>query len=250
VDAREHRPVLTLGLLGLMAAAFVKGAIGFGFPTVATPLVALASDVRTAVVILLLPNIVMDGVQIFRRPGVVAAARRHAPLIATGVIGTVIGTQFLRWMSSRALLLSLGVLILCFVAFSLARPSWRLPPRLELSLGPAVGFLAGLLGGITNVFALPTAPYLYALDLPKAEFVRAISVAFLAFKLAQLGAVWQVGLLEPRLLGLSIGAIVVALVTFRLGLWAQDRVPTAVFNRAVLAFLAFVSVAMLFRALW
>jgi uncharacterized membrane protein YfcA len=236
--------------LAVTAAAFVKGAIGFGFPTVATPLVALASDVRTAVVILLLPNIAMDGIQIFRRPGVVAAARRHAPLIATGVLGTVVGTQFLRWMSSRALLLSLGGLILCFVAFSLARPAWRLAPGLEAPLGPVVGFVAGLVGGVTNVFSLPMAPYLYALDLPKAEFVRVISVAFLAFKLAQLGAVWQVGLLEPRLLGLAAGATLVALVTFRLGLWAQDRVPTAVFNRAVLAFLGIVSVAMLIRALW
>jgi uncharacterized membrane protein YfcA len=233
-----------------MVAAFVKGAIGFGFPTVATPLVALASDVRTAVVILLLPNIVMDSVQIVRRPGVVAAARRHAPLIATGVIGTVIGTQFLRWMSSRALLLSLGLLILCFVAFSLARPTWRLAPGLERALGPVVGLLAGLLGGVTNVFALPMAPYLYALDLPKAEFVRAISVSFLVFKLTQLGAVWQVGLMEPRLVALSVGATLVALVTFRLGLWAQDRVPSEVFNRAVLAFLGLVALAMLARVLW
>lgn len=238
------------GLAGLLVAGFVKGAIGFGFPTVATPLLALATDVRTAVVILLLPNIVMDGVQIFRRPGVLAAARRHAPLILAGVVGTVVGTQFLRWMSSRALLLALGTLILVFVTFSLARPAWRLPPDLEQPLGPVVGLLAGVLGGITNVFALPLAPYLYALDLPKAEFVRAISTAFLVFKLTQFGAVWQVGLMEPGLVGLSVGAAAVGLLSFRVGLLGQDRIRPEVFNRAVLGFLAIVSVTMLVRALW
>jgi uncharacterized membrane protein YfcA len=242
--------MLTLGVLGVLLAAFVKGAIGFGFPTVATPLVALASDVRTAVAILVLPNIVMDGVQMVRRPGLIAAARRHAPLLVTGMVGTVVGTQFLRWMSPRALLVSLGALTLTFVVVSLARPAWRLPPRLEGRAGPVVGLATGLLGGVTNVFSLPLAPYLYALDLPKAEFVRTISVAFLGFKLAQLGAVWQVGLMTPRLLGLSAAATLAALVTFRAGLWAQDRVPTAVFNRAVLGFLACVSAVMLVRALW
>ena len=82
------------------------------------------------------------------------------------------------------------------------------------------------------------------------EFVRAIALTFLVFKVVQLGAVWQVGLLEPRLLGLSVGATVVSLVAFRLGQWAQDRVPAEVFRRAVLAFLGIISVTMLLRALW
>lgn len=238
------------GLAGVLVAAFVKGAIGFGFPTVATPLLALATDVRSAVVVLLLPNIVMDGIQIFRRPGVLESVRRHAPLILSGIVGTVVGTQFLRWMSSRGLLLALGGLILVFVLVSLARPAWRLPPELERPLGPVVGLLAGVLGGITNVFALPLAPYLYALDLPKAEFVRAIGAAFLAFKLTQFGAVWQVGLMEPRLLGLSVGATAVGLLAFQLGLRAQDRIHPETFNRGVLNFLGLVSLAMLARALW
>jgi uncharacterized membrane protein YfcA len=59
-----------LGLVGVAAAAFVKGAVGFGYPLIATPLLALATDVRTAVAVLVIPNILMDGVQVVRRPGV------------------------------------------------------------------------------------------------------------------------------------------------------------------------------------
>ncbi len=139
-----------LGLLGVVVAGFVKGAIGFGFPTIATPILALTTDVRTAVVVLLLPNIIMDGFQIVRRPGLLAAARRHAPLIACGVMGMVLGTQFLVRVSPRGLLV----------------------------------------------------------------------------------------------------ATVVALAAFTVGLRVQDRVLSETFNRAVLGFLALVSVAMLARALW
>ena len=92
-------------------------------------------------------------------------------------------------------------------------------------------------------------PYLYAIGLPKAEFVRTISGAFLVFKLTQLGAVWHVGLLDRRVLLLSLAASVVGLAGFRGGLVVQDRVPQAVFNRAVLALLSVVAVAMLVRGL-
>jgi hypothetical protein len=112
-----------------------------------------------------------------------------------------------------------------------------------------VGLAAGLLGGVTNVFALPLAPYLVSLGLPKAEFVRAISLAFLVFKATQLGAVWQVGLMERRLVLLSAAATGAALVVFRLGLAVQDRVRAETFQRAVLVFLAVLSAAMLGRAL-
>jgi hypothetical protein len=237
------------GLLGILVAAFVKGAIGFGFPSVATPLVALATDVRTAVVVLLIPNIIMDGVQVLRRPGIGAALRRHASLIGAGTIGTVVGTQFLASVSPRGLLLALGTVILAFAVFSLTRPAWQIPPGLERPLGPVVGLAAGLLGGVTNVFALPLAPYLVSLGLPKAEFVRAISLAFLVFKATQLGAVWQVGLMERRLVLLSAAATGAALVVFRLGLAVQDRVRAETFQRAVLVFLAVLSAAMLGRAL-
>jgi len=44
--------------------------------------------------------------------------------------------------------------------------------------------------------------------------------------------------------------VVVALLAFRAGLWAQDRVHPETFNRAVLVFLGVVSLAMLGRALW
>ena len=42
----------------VLVAAFIKGAIGFGFRALGTPLLSLVVDVKTAVVVLILPNIV------------------------------------------------------------------------------------------------------------------------------------------------------------------------------------------------
>jgi uncharacterized membrane protein YfcA len=239
----------TAGLGSVAAAAFVKGTIGFGFPLIATPLLALATDVRTAVAALIIPNILMDGVQVIRRPGVVAALRRHAALIVAGIVGTVVGTRFLAELSRPGLLVTLGATVLVFVLLSVVRPDWRLPPGAERPLAPLVGLFAGTLGGLTNTPGVALTPYFYAIGLPKAEFVRAISGTFLVFKLTQLGAVWQVGLLDRRVLLLTLAASAVSLAGFRLGLLVQDRVPQAVFNRAVLVLLAVVALAMLARGL-
>lgn len=237
-----------LGLAGVAVAAFVKGAVGFGYPLIATPLLALATDVRTAVTILVIPNILMDGLQMVRRPGLVGALRRHAPLVATGIVGTVVGTQFLVVVSTRRLFLILGVTLFAFIAVSVARPAWHIAPRAERPLAPVVGLIAGTLGGLTNTPAVVLTPYYYALGLPKAEFVRALSATFLVFKVTQLAAVWQVGLLDRHVWAPWAVGTLVSLGAFGLGLRAQDRVPQATFNRAVLVLLALVCLAMLARA--
>ena len=190
----------------------------------------------------------MDVFQVIRRPGLVAAIRRHASLIATGIVGTVLGTQFLAAISTRGLFLTLGATVLVFVVLSVARPAWRISRGMERLLAPLVGLVAGTLGGLTNAPAVALTPYYYSLGLPKAEFVRALSATFLTFKLTQLGAVWQVGLLDRWVWLPWAAATLVSLGAFRLGLAAQDRVPQATFNRAVLALLAIVGLAMLARA--
>jgi uncharacterized membrane protein YfcA len=43
--------------IALLLAAFVKGATGLGFPLIATPTIALLLDIRTAVTVLILPNL-------------------------------------------------------------------------------------------------------------------------------------------------------------------------------------------------
>lgn len=220
-----------------LVAAFVKGAIGFGFPTLATPLLALVVDPKAAMVALILPNIAMDGVQAVRRGGVAATARRMLPVVVPGAIGTVLGTRLLTALSPRVVTLILGAVILVFTALSLARSFPRVSPAQERWLSPLVGAAAGVVGGVTNVPGTPLVIYFYALGLDKVEFVRSVGFTFVLYKLVQLGAVAWYGLLTPALLGVSALLSVAGLAGFALGLRVQDRLDQRTFNRAVLAFL-------------
>ena len=236
--------------VAVLFASLVKGAIGFGFPTVSTPLLALFIDVKDAVVLLILPNLVMDVLQAVRRGELAATARRFAVLVAFGAVGTVIGTRLLIVLSARTAMTVLGVSMLAFVALNATRWAPRVRPGSEGWLGPGVGFGCGVIGGLTNVPGTPLVIYFYALGLAKVDFVRAVAVTFALYKLFQLGAVTWYGLMTWPLLGLSAVLTVIALVGFRGGLAIQDRLDQRTFNRAILGYLAVLGVLLVGRGFW
>jgi len=233
----------------VLLAAFVKGAIGFGFPTLGTPLLSLVLEVKTAVVVLILPNIVMDGIQFARVGAPVHTVRRFALLLVFGAVGTVIGTRLLVALSSRTAILLLGAFIVLFVALTAAGRSPRVDARWESWLSPIAGLLVGIVGGITNVPGTPLVMYFHALGLAKREFVASVAFTFVVYKLVQLGAVVYYGLLPWSLVPASVGLTAVALAAFALGLVVQDRLEQQTFNRTVLGFLGALGVWLVVRGL-
>ncbi|HKW91076.1 MAG TPA: sulfite exporter TauE/SafE family protein [Methylomirabilota bacterium] len=233
----------------VLAAALIKGAIGFGFPSLATPLLSLVVDVKTAVVVLILPNIVMDGIQFVRRGTPLATARRFSLLLAAGSVGVVLGTRVLTLLSARAATLTLGVFVLLFVALNATGLSPKVPPQWEGWLSPVAGFVAGVVGGVTNSPATPLVLYFHAIGLSKHEFVSSLAFTFILYKVVQLGAVTWYGLLPWSLLWISLGLIAIGLGGFLLGLRVQDRLDERAFNRAVLVFLGVLGAWLLVRNL-
>ena len=239
--------MLVAGAVAL--ASFVKGSVAFGFPLVATPLLALVLDMKTAVVISLVPNLVMDGVQVVRRGGVLGSARRLLVLLSFGLIGMVVGTRLLVVLPPRVATAALGALLLAFVGLNAVGLAPRVPARWEPWLAAPVGLLAGVLGGVTNVPGTPLALYFHALGMDKHEFVRAVALSFLVYKLVQLGAVAWYGLVTGPLLLASLGLTVVGLGAFALGLKVQDCLAERTFNRLVLVCLAALGLWLIVRAL-
>jgi uncharacterized membrane protein YfcA len=225
--------------------------IAFGFPIVATPLLALVVDVKTAIALSILPNIVMDALQAGRQRGeLLATARRVIVLLASGFVGTLIGTRSLVLMPPGVALAILGVVVLGFVALNVSGASFRVPARWEPWLSPPVGVAAGFLGGVTNVPGTLLVIYFHALGMDKQAFVRSVALCFMTYKLIQLGTVAYYGLLTWPLLGASAALTVVGLGAFWLGLRVQDSLPERIFNRAVLVFLALLGVSLLGRSAW
>ena len=125
--------------LVLMGAAFVIGAIGFGFGLTTSPLLLLILEPQTVV-------IVINAVAIIAFSLVLVETREHlrnrelAPMGIAAVLGTPIGVFALSTLDSSVLRISIGVLVLVLTAMVVFNAEWRVPyPRIS---GPILGFVS------------------------------------------------------------------------------------------------------------
>ncbi len=233
----------------LLLAAYVKGTTGMGFPLIATPMVALLLEIRTAVTILIIPNIVMDSAQILRRGFPAEVLRRFAGMLWLVVLGVFLGTRALVALPMWILNLTLGTVVLVFVISNLFPLDYHIPRRLEGILSPVVGLFGGFIMGMTNAGGPAFAIYLYSLRLPKTEFIKSIATIFIINKVSQLIAVSTWNLLTLSTLRLSAVVTLYVLLGFYLGLKSQDRVNQKTFNRVLLSLLFVIGVTLMVRAL-
>ncbi|MBI4522841.1 MAG: sulfite exporter TauE/SafE family protein [Deltaproteobacteria bacterium] len=235
--------------LALLLAAFVKGTTGLGFPMIATPMVAMLLDIRTAITILVIPNILMDFAQILRGGFPSAVLRRFAWLLVLSVVGVFLGTKLLVMLPIWILNFTLGIMVLMFVSSQWIRFDFTISTNREQIVSPVVGLAAGFLNGMTNVAGPPLAMYLYSLKLPKLEFIKSIATIFVVTKASQLVAVSTWNLFTPQTLFLSLEVTVVVLLGFYAGLKTQDRIHQQTFNRWLLAFLFATGITLVIRSL-
>jgi hypothetical protein len=242
---------LTHVLVGaaLLLAAFVKGATGLGFPLIATPMIALLLDIRTAVTVLILPNLFMDSAQVIRNGIPYDVFRRFSSLILPTIIGVFLGTMALVNTPLWILNFCLGVMVILFVLSNLLKFAFTISPRGEKILSPIFGFISGFLNGLTNAAGPALAIYLYSLKLEKRTFVKSLATIFVTTKLSQLVAISTWNLLNWETITLSVQVLLFTLAGFYAGIKAQDRVNQRNFNRGLLLVLAVIGVTLLLRAL-
>ena len=235
--------------IALLIAAFVKGATGLGFPLIATPTVALLLDIRTAITILILPNLFMDSAQIIRRGFPYDVFRRFASLIAPTIVGVFLGTMVLVKLPLGVLNFCLGAMVLVFVFANMLKLSFTISLRAEKILSPLFGFLSGFLNGMTNAAGPTLAIYLYGLKLEKHAFVKSIATIFVVTKISQLVAISTWDLFNWATISLSVQVLLFTLAGFYAGIKAQDRVNQQTFNRGLLVLLFLIGLILIWRAL-
>lgn len=233
---------LNAGLIGLLLATFVlagivKGVTGMGLPTVAMGVLGTTLSPLAAVAILIIPSLVTNVWQLLAGPAKVRLVRRLWTMMLCIVVGTLFGTKLLvvvdPVVSSRAL----GIALVVYAAHALCSPAMPVPERLQPWLSPVVGMLTGVISGATGVFVIPAVPYLQALGLQKDELVQALGLSFTVSTVALAGGLFAHGVFRPDQLGLSLLAVIPALVGMWLGSIMRRKISPAVFRRCFLLLL-------------
>ncbi len=211
---------LLLCTLIFVLAGLPKGVLGLGLPTVAMSLLALLMTPAEAAALLLIPSLLTNVWQFCAGPAPWQSVKRLLPLQLALVPGTLLSIPLLTGSDSAGLAAALGAVL---VAYGLIGwTGWRLPvpDRHEGKIAPLVGFVTGLITGMTGVFVLPAVPYLQSLALDKERLIEALGLTFTVASLALLiGLWWQDALAIERL-----GASSLLLLPALLGMWVGQRV--------------------------
>lgn len=241
---------LALILLTILGAAVVKGAIGFGFPLAATPIISAVWDPRHAVLLLSLAALVNNVGVATRGGGSRRTFRRLLPTMAGVVAGTVVGALVMASIDARLLGIVVGGATVIFGIVGLVNPDLAVPPHVERKIALPVGLAGGLLGGSTSIFAPVLASYVFAIKLAKRELVFFLSLMYLVGGIVQVITFVRLGLYDAPTLTIALVSIVPNVLGVMLGLRLQDWIDPISFRRLVVFVIMLTGLSLVVRGLW
>jgi uncharacterized protein len=238
-------------VLVIAFAGVTQGALGFGFPFIATPLIAMTSDMRTAVITVLLPTLAV----------VVAGLARSGPLrpvlarfwmmplyaLAGALAGTWLFVAFPR--VPYALLLALVTLVYLQLD-RLGAGRLSCVQRHERAFAPLFGLSAGAFEGTANVAAPPLIMYYLSLGLAPAAFAQGLNICFFVGKSMQFSVLATRGGVTVADWAATLPLVAVAIGAFFIGLTIRHRIDALTFRTWVKRMLFLTAVVLLAQFAW
>ncbi len=212
-------------------AGVIQGALGFGFPFIATPLVAMFADMRTAVVVILLPTLATTVVTLVTSGplGPVLARFWRMPIYA--FCGALAGTWLFISAPDAPYQLLLALIIVVYLNLDrIARGNWPLIRRHEQAFAPLAGAAAGLFEGTANVAAPPLIIYYLALGLAPALLVQALQICFMVGKATQFTVLTLHGGVTAAQWLATLPLVAVAVTTSYGGTRVRNRIDAETFR--------------------
>jgi uncharacterized membrane protein YfcA len=235
--------------LCLAAGGILKGATGAGAPILAVPALAAFFDVRFAVVVMLVPNLLTNVWQAWRFRAHMPERSFILPLVAGGAGGILLGTFALKTFASDQLSLLVAAAVMGYVALRLAHPHWALAMPLAKLLAFPAGIAAGILQGAAGVSAPVSITFLNAMQLGRERFIVSISSLFTTFTVFQVAAIHWNGLIRPGEIWYSLFALLPVSLAMPVGAWMARRVDARSLDRLILAILFLLALKLGYDAL-
>jgi uncharacterized protein len=235
----------------VIIAGLAHGTLGFGFPIVSTPLVALLVDVKTAVLVTVLPNIVVNSISIARGGNWRESLGKHWPLAVWVVLGTLVGTRLLLTVRPEPLQLLLAAMIVVFLLQDrLRRLDWSWVERRPATARFAFGITAGMLSGAVNVALPPLVIYLLTLGLTPIALTQTLNLCFLSGKVVQAAGLSLGSATSGSLLKASLPLVLVAAAAVFTGMRLQARISVEVYRSLLRKSLGVIAAFLVLQVVW
>lgn len=239
--------VLVIAAFIFFFAAFIHGSIGFGFPMLATPLLALITDIQTAIILTLIPTLLVNLVSIASEGNVLNALRSYLSLALLAMAGSAIGTLILILTNSQFFEALLAIAIIIYLVSERIQInfSWiRIHPRPSKII---FGVSAGILGGLTNVMAPVLIIYSLESKYSKSEIIQASNFCFLFGKIIQLILFSTYGKFNSSELSVSSAMLIIVSLALYFGISVRKKINTNLYKRVLRVFLLILAGTLFFK---
>lgn len=235
----------------ILLAGFAHGAIGFGFPLVATPMLTLVLDIKTTILVLLVPSMVMTLISVFRGGNLRDGVARFWFMPITLVIGSYIGTRILIGANPAHFVLLLAVCLLVFLNLDrLGKLEYRSVKDNPRFWGVLTGLVAGLFEATANVSGPPLLMYFIMLGLGPSTLVQLLNFSFIGGKATQIITWSMSGGISLAYWVSTLPLAVLAVVTLLMGQRVRSRIDAASYMAWLRKFLWAMVVLLLLQYAW
>jgi hypothetical protein len=215
-----------------IVSGVVQGALGLGFPTLATPLIAVVTDIRTAVIIVLLPCIAAVAANVVRSGHLRQALAEFWMMPLYMVAGAAVGTRLFIAFPEFPYALLLAVVIVVYLNLErIGRGESKLVRDHRRPFGAAFGLLAGLSEGTANVAAPPLVVYYLAAGVQPVIIVQALNICFLTGKTTQFATLATVGGVSTTQWAITLPLAAVAAAGALYGIRIRSRIDAPTYKR-------------------
>jgi uncharacterized membrane protein YfcA len=233
---------IPLFLLATFAGAFVAGLSGFAFGLVAASLwLYILTPLQTASLIVAF-GLLVQGYSVWKLREALDW-RKLWPFVTGAAIGVPAGVTLLTWSDPRSIRIAVGIFLMLYSIYAFFRPTLKFASTSPAG-DAAVGFLNGVLGGLTGLAGILVTIWCGLRGWPKETqrtIFQPVAVAIFLMSAFWLGAKGAVT--AETIKFFLIGLPFLAVGTW-LGLKLFGRIDEATFRKIVLALL-FVSGATL-----
>jgi uncharacterized membrane protein YfcA len=236
---------LTLVLLILLGASVIHGLLGLGFPMLATPLLAMLTDVPRAMLMLLLPTMTLNTVSIARGGHWRQSIGRFWPLALYVACGSFAGTRLLILTDPAPYKVLLALVLLGYLNIRrLGLPLGWVANRPRIAMA-FFGLIAGVLAGTVNAAVPALIIFVLELQLNPVVTVQTFNFCFFCGKLAQAATFAAAGALTLRIGLGTVPLAAICLAGMWIGMRLRGKVQVAVYHRWLRRVLLLIAVLLL-----
>lgn len=226
----------TVALLGItLFAAFVNGALGYGFSSLTVPVALLFHTNRILNPALVLIEVFINLYVLFiNRASIPAVWRRVLPIILGLLPGVALGSYLLASLHPDWIKLVTYGLLLPLLLVQAA--GLRRPIRAEALVGLPFGAGLGFLYSVTTISGPPLALLFNNQGYVKQDFRAGLALIRVAESLLTAFAYWQLGLFVAESQAIAWMIVPGVLIGIPLGAWAIRKLDAETFRRVCMSF--------------